>query len=484
MDIYNYNLSGNTQGFFSYLPGILKYLSPYGFSILFIGNLYRFFGVQYHFYYLVAFFLKIIASFLLYLVVDLISENEKNSYGRRIVNLFVCILFLVGTPGIQNTDWVFFMIVYLASGLFLLGTYFQIKFYRNFEYKNFVFGLIGFVSALIVSPVRLFPLLFITPLIDFYMLANSKNEKIKNNIFLKIGAFFVIVVILWGSGLFGGSAFSVYSFGGWSLVRFYELFLSMPLSAVKTFFAWFGMIVLPDEIVSNKSFLIAVGILINFLILKNLFQSLKSYKQNNWKFLFGIQFFLFTLMTWYYLPTTYVGTVHRYLFLPFCCFCLWFFTSFHKSKFILFLLVILILLNFFGLRIFYNQQLKIGRSFQYIGKIDDQVSKTFSGPLKKDMLIYIDADSEQTKQSVIFGLPFKMLVFKKQWDPSFFANTYGYWTDLKNAVESRLKTGDELDQILDRVYVFKADQNGIFNETDLMREELKKDVCKEIECNI
>lgn len=467
MQIYNFYAYPNSNGALLHLPGFLKYLTPYGFSLFLIGNLHQIFGTQYYLYYIVAFIFRLFAAFVLY--------NICKYLGDRRIGLLTAILFIVGQTGIQNTDWVFSMNIYLATGLFLLGLYFQILFYKCFHTKFLLLSLLCICLSIIAGTIRLFPLVFIIPFFNAFIYFKIPKNIKTIKIILQTILFFLFVIVLWGIGLFGGSAFTLYPFGGWSLDKFINLFLENPLIMIKTLFIWYGMIILPDQVTSNKLILATVGITVNIIITRNMIKGFKNSEQQKWLLLFSLQFLFFTMMTWYFLPSTVIDSSHRYLFLAFTTFCLWLFATMHKSKITSYVMITLIIIHFLGLRQTYNSLLDSGRASNYTRMVELQFSKDFSN-LSRDTLVYLASDDERLKFSIVFGLGYKVLVLNKKWDTNYLINPYLSRIELLNGIKSRQKAGGSLDKIILRTYAYKVDHNSILDITDLVRQDIKKEL--------
>lgn len=452
------------------LPGLFTYLAPYGPSIFLIGNEYRIFGNNYFFYYLVALIFKIFASYALLLVCKKITKSTLLSF-------LVAILFLGGFTGIQTTDWVFYSNVYLAVGLFFIGLFFQILFFEHTGKKNLLLHFIFSVLAILSAPVRLYPLIFIIPSVDLILFLSDRKSLNKKIFFLKSIFFGSIVTFFWLIGVFGSLGGRIYSPGNWSVNDFIKFATAQPDYIVKSFFYWIGTIFVPDTVISNQLHTAMLGF---GLLVISIIATLKAKLERKWIIISGIIFLTFLLAMWFFSPNRLIGSADRYLLPTFAYGCLFIgifirnLSNIHTLKFFSYLaLLTLILIHTNTTRSTYNRWLGQGRSSEYVKKIDTQIITDFSASLKPDTLIYLEGGNGNLKQSIVFGLGFRILVLTNKMDIKYHPNAYLDYKELLEAIKVRLNKGEMLDEVISRVSIYRLEDTNITNISKSFREDIR-----------
>lgn len=442
------------------LPGILKYLAPYGPSIFLVGTEYQIFGQNYFLYYLVALIFKIFASFALFLVCKKITKSI-------LISLLVAILFLVGFTGIQTTDWVFYSNVYLAVGLFFIGLLLQIK--NSLLY--FIFSLL----AILVAPVRLYPLVFIVPLTDFILLAKD-NFKKKNIFFNKVAFFGLIIIIFWLIGVFGGPA-KIYSPGDWTVRDFTNFVTTQPLFTIKSFFYWIGTIFIPESLTGNQRQVILVGF--GFLIVSML-ALVQNRVERGWVILSTVTFLIFFLTMWFFSPNRLIGSADRYLLPTFASGCFLIGILVKKMtngstllKYLGYLvLVILIIFHASATRNMYNYWLSKGRDISFAKKVDMQIAEDFPLPVISPKIIFLQSDDAAILHSMQFGLLFKITILSNTLNIKYFNDIFNEKPKLIEAVALKIDKGESKQDVINSVYAYGYINNKFLNITKPVREEL------------
>ncbi len=419
------------------LPGIFAYLAPYGPSIFLIGTEYQIFGQKYFFYYFLCLIFRIFASFALFLV----SKKVTKSF---VISLFVGILFLVGFTGIQTTDWVFFSNIYLAVGLFFVGLLFQISFFEDKQIKNLWIHFIFSFLAILVAPVRLYPLVFTIPLTDLVLFSKEgfKNKKL---ILSKMAFFGLIITIFWLIGVFGGPWGKIYSPGGWTIKDFINFMEAQPYYTIKSFFYWIGTTFIPDSLISNQIQVAFIGF--GFVITS--FLATFRGKEKRLIILSAITFLTFLLTMWFFSPGRLIGSADRYLLPTFasCCFLIGILVKSLSNtstllKYLGYLvLVILIIVHASATRNIYSQWLLKGRDASFISMTDKIILTDFRNPQEiiQPSKIYLDFDDGNIMQSVQFGLTFKIMILSKVYDLKYIPNVFNEKLVLINQVAKEKK---------------------------------------------
>lgn len=487
------------------LPGILTYLAPYGPSIFLIGTEYQIFGQNYFFYYLVALIFKIFASFALLLVVKKITKST-------LISLLVTILFLVGFIGIQTTDWVFYMNVYLATGLFFLSLYFQFKFFETYKHKDLIYQLLFAITAIITAPGRLFPLILIIPLTEVILLFHKipsnllrghqtkqglslaiarilmwgssflRLKKEVSKVLAKLAIFFIFIIILWLIGDFGapGKIYSPYVWSGnWRTKEFFELIIKNPLYTLNSFLQSVGLVIYPNHpsVKIFKPELIGLSFVV-FSILGLVFSRKERFKFN--KVIIGCLIFFTPLIgMWFFSGLRVIDSPDRYLLFPFAGSCILIgvlsarFFNYFKTG-IIFFLVILIGANFLATKSMYEYWLSKGRNVTFAKMVDKQILKDFPQPVTSPKIIYLDSDDGVALHSLQFGIGFRMLVLSNTWNDKYFSSIYNVTEKDKfiEKIAERINTGEKKQDVINSVYAYGNINNRFLDMTKPVREEL------------
>ncbi len=457
---------------FGPLPGILTYLTPYGPSILLIGTLFKIFHTKYIWYYITALILRMGAAFCLFLTCQKITN-------AKFVSFLTSVLFLVGFTGLQTTDWVFYMTVYLATGFFLLGIFYKIKFFQSRQKKNLYRSLFFELVAIIVASVRLYPVIFLSPLIDalfFFQIGQSKKFFLKL-LMVKNVIFVIAISLFWYIGVFGTPR-RIYS-PDWSIGNFLALITSRPIEALKSFFYWIGAALVPSSQVKSVQSEQIIGMLILLLLLSYIIKSLRmADRKNRVLLLMGSLLFFVPLVTiWWYAPLRFIGSEDRYLLFPFAMLCLFMgvliaSTAHYLRISAVMLLIFLIVTHSLEVRAMYSRWLDQGRSADYIATVDVQLRKDFPNPLKNKTIIYIEPDDAGVEQSTVFGIAFKIAVFSGTWEDNLVPNVVDEKKVLIKKYEENIAKGISKEGVISNVYGYKIKNKTFTSITPEIRAEL------------
>ncbi len=482
IDVYQYHTHTLRDAHFSPLPGPFTYLAPYGFGILLVGGLYQIFGTHYWLYFLASLSFRIFAAFAMYLLcLEIPTSHKITTVKKRILSFSISVFLLVGFTGLQNTDWIHYMSIYLATVFFLLSMLFQVRFFSKPTTKSLVFFMIYILIAMITGTVRLFPIIFVIPFFDVYLYLKEKNGFSRRLVLIKITIFAVLLLLLWAAGLFG-SPFKFYSYGDWSIAKFFQSVSVDHALTLKAFLFWFGALVVPDVLITNQNLNILLGASIISVFIYSLIKifSKENKTKLNWGFLFLCNLIIFLIAIWYYGPTSFIGSSHRYLFLIFVSFCIWLYVfmisnlekGLISEKIIFPVMIILILTHTFAVRTLYFSWLDKGRDSAYIATVDSQLKKDFPKPIENLTIIYIESDDGSVEQSTVFGMAFKIAVFSGTWKD----NLIPYVVDEKKMLikkfQDQIKSGVSKNNSLLNVYGYKIENKTFKSITEQVRAEL------------
>ncbi len=156
---------------FPYLS-LKGYSQPWGVMNLCLIIIRHFFGYQSYYYFLVSIGLRVLASFVGFIF---LSRFLKSKFAALIGGLFL----LVGYTGIESSNYVLHMNVYLVIIFMFLSLVFLIGSYNN-KFWKFILGCFFFAVALAVNPIRshgLFPLFIIFDLVFGLTIAKENFKK-------------------------------------------------------------------------------------------------------------------------------------------------------------------------------------------------------------------------------------------------------------------------------------------------------------------
>lgn len=470
--IYFYLAQKSNAVHYGFLPGFLAILVPYGFSVFMMGILYHIFGLNSTPYYLISLMFRIFASYALFLTCKTIVNDKNNSLlsYSSIISLLASTLFLVGLSGIEVTDWLFNMNVYLAVGFYLLGIRSQIQFLLSGSNKDAVKSITLSTLAMITAPIRFQAMVILIPLIDIVFLKSKKARATLKQMTLKNFIFIFIVFSLLTAGLFGRSHDVFNRLRG----EFLNTIISHPQESLSAFLQWNGAVILPDYIFGSKQIQTAGFIFLLLLLAVNILKI----KEGKAKIqAVSIILLSFVGVMWFFFPLHMIGSNHRYLLVIFSAWCLLvgvmaaIVSRTHRflRNVVIVLLLILIFLQYYSLRATYKHWMSNGRGQKFTQAVHGQIIGSIPLPLTKNDIIYLDFDDMAKDQSVVFGLGYKILVLSNTLDENYFPNIYdNNIKDSKSLIIKRLKDkesqGLSEEDLIERVFAFEL-REGIFKNT-------------------
>lgn len=473
LSIYLYFTREDPESRFGPLPGPLTFLTPYGPSVLLITTLFKFFHTNYSLYYVVALFFKLLDSYSMYLAAKEITKD-------KFFSLILAIFFLVGFSGLQTTDWVFYMNIYLAIGAFLLGLFFKLRFFQRKSIFNLYLSLLMDILSIVIAPVRLYPVVFLSPLSDLLLYFNGNWKGIKKTLIYKNLFFISAIIILWKAGMFGGSywKYGIYSPGNFSISDFWNIVKDQPIETVKSFFQWIGVMIVPTNLIYGLIQVATGTVLLGSLITIVFLKLLRSDKKDlSLILLGGILFFLPLVAIWWYSPLRHISSEDRYLMVAFANFCLLisvlYFVSFKNlKKIIIILVVFLITINIFATQKMYRYWLVNGRSAAFARIVDQQIANDFPKPVTSPKIIYIESDNNVILHSIQFGLLFKINALTGTWKKEFFNQIYNDKSEFVKYLSKEIVKGKPKADLIESVYAYQYKNNKFSSVTKEVRKEL------------
>ncbi len=464
--IYNYFTHEEVSSNFSYFPGILAYLAPYGPSALTIGFLYQEFRNSYYIYYLVPIIFKILTAFVIFLVLKNVSKEFKKN--DTFVSFFSAALFLVGPIGIQAIDWAFHINVYIALFIFALGLFFQIRFYRQGGKLNLLLGLFLSLFSILSAPFRLLCVVLLTPFIDLTLLIRTKGKDLFLVVLLKNIIFAIFIFMFFWVGLFGHGPRDIYS--PFPISGSIQQIIVEPLLSAKTFLHWIGVTIIPAYPAgSANSFIIGTIFLIFTIVV-----FLKS--RDKYIIAGTILYFIPLFLMWMITPLRNTDSGDKYLPLAFLG--LSFLTGIlllhmsSRKKLFQAMILGLVLIQAFSTIKIYKYWLSTGRGSDFVIPVQEKIMGHFPGPITEPKIIYLDFDDSSFQQSIEFGIGYRIAVLSDTKGLSNFPVPMSNKEKLISLLKTKVKN-ETTDRIINNVYAFKF-KNKVFTDvTDSFREEIK-----------
>lgn len=467
--IYMYLSQDQASGFFGNLPGILKYLTEYGGQVFLTGNFYKIFGYSYLFYYLVSLIFKTLAAFSLYLAVETVSKKHQIDK----VALLGGLLLLAGFTGIQTTDFVVQMGVFLSTSLSFLSIHFLLKKYTNNLNGNMFLPIALGMLSIIISPYRLFGFILVFPLLVIILwFYHYRKNSIFKSLIAPILIWSLLIFIFWYIGLFSspGQISLPYISG---LKEFLNLLLKKPTSVLFNSLQWLGATIIPDEIIKTASHQTIIGSgFLGFMIF-----SLYLARKQREKFIIVIisiiPLAIFFILMFAYNSNRLMSSQDRYLILIFYSFCFSISLALANIKNLStpiykygrFFLILLIILHFISLQKLYKFWITNGRSANFILSTQKILMQDFNSPINSQKIIFLQSDNPQTLYYIQYGLDFKILILSRTLNQKYFPlvlidKNSLYQTIEKIDVKERKKA-------INNVYSYSI-KNGVFSSSTLL----------------
>ena len=470
--IYNYLTHEEIVANFSPLPGLLKYMAPYGPSHLTIGLLFDIFGKSYYIYYLVPLIFKILTAFVVFLILKNISKNLKKN-DSIIVSFLSAALFLVGSTGIQAIDWAFHINVYIGIFIFALSLYFQLKFYNFGEKVSLLSSLFLSLLSILVAPFRLLCVVLMSPLIDCLFITSSKIDFVLKVFVLKNIVFLMFIFTFFLVGLFGHSPGGIYS--PYPITESIKTIVSQPVLAAKTFFHWIGIsIISAYPAGSSNSYLIGIIFIVIFLII--------FYKNRNKIILFGaVLYFIPLILMWLVTPLRSADSGDKYLPLSFFGLSILIgimtlYAGNLKNIFKVVLFIIVLMQSVSTIKI-YSLWLNNGRSAEFTEKVHSIIISHFPTPITVPKVIYLDFDDGATQQSIEYGIGYRTAIFSSTKGLKYFPTMISSKAAFLKWLEKENKTLTE--NKVESISAFQYKDKKFTDVTQIIQTELRKEISGE-----
>jgi len=359
----------------------------------------KIFGYNGTIYYIFSLSLRMLAAFSLY---PLVIYFTKNRFAAFVSTL----LFATTYIGLEATNWVFNMNVYLAIALMNFSIYFLLISRINKNKKKILVSLLFFYLAHIIAPSRVTFFIFMIFTID--LVWGIKERKV--NFFLKRQLLFLLVFIFarfagnYGIGYFSGLIQKNFLLGMYDLEFLKKIFISV------------GSLIIPENFLPNRALGI-LGIAFFALLLALLYKY--RFKKEGELILIALLFIITGLaapiILWPHLP---YFSPHRHLLLTAPGIALFggsIVSLSHKKRFKLLVIICLVILM--AIQVYsinkYLAHLEKTRSEITANIIWNQILQKIPNPMANPnpLVFYFESDSESAatlSDLVYFGFQVKI----------------------------------------------------------------------------
>jgi len=173
-------------------------LTDYGPQDLSMSFIQRHFGYAPQNYYIASYILRLLAAFSFLPVVYYFTKSKAAAF-------LSCLFFSITITGLESTDWVFNMPVYIAItflNLFLF-TYFKSR--DNVNIKTILESGLLFLGTILAMPIRMLFLPGVLILSEVYWILINRNINTVVLATLRIAMFLTIIFVIFSSGNIGNS---------------------------------------------------------------------------------------------------------------------------------------------------------------------------------------------------------------------------------------------------------------------------------------
>ncbi len=453
----------------------------YGAQVLFTGTAFKIFAHNYIYYYFISLVLKVLAAFSFYLTTNNLSSRPSRNKGLNYVSLTGAMLLLVGYTGIQTTDFFVQVGVYLSTSLSFLSIYFLTKGFKTNSNPNFLFAILTGISSVVISPYRLFAFILIFPVLSVFLGFYFRQKNLLKTL-STIVIWIALVFVLWLVGSFSspGKISPSYLLG---LKDFLFMIKTNPYEMVINIFQWLGVVIIPDQIITNASYQIIVGLIFfGFCISYLCFVGKKS--KNYLKIFISLTPLLFFFLFMFaYNSSRQMSSQDRYLIMIFSGFCFLITLTFDDLLYTLkdiprilsyatiFILITLVLIHFASLQKLYKLWNSNGRSATFIKYTEKFFKQNFNDPIDTEKIVFLDFDNSQTLYYVQYGLDFKLLVMSNTLNQKHFPTVLIDKASLYQILKSAEFTKRQ--KLIDNTFRYSF-KNGVFSDSSqTLREDLK-----------
>lgn len=266
---YLHFLGPNPTGNYNHLTYIL---TPYGSQEVLMGILRNFFDFNSTPYYLTSFLLRVVASFSILLPAYYLTKNKLAAF-------FAAFFFSITPIGLDTSNWVFNMTVYISITFFNICLYSILKFKKVGKVHFFLISLLAFYLAHVAAPNRMTGLFVFIILMElFFLLKKFSFKKIKFTL-LELFAFLLVFLFLNITGSFPDSGGIMLTGAGGAVFKSFGNMMGLLNTGRFDFFfhpfLTMGEMVIPNTLFSfNNTFvlipLFLIFLLINFFLLKSI----------------------------------------------------------------------------------------------------------------------------------------------------------------------------------------------------------------------
>ncbi len=250
------------------------FFTDYGPQDTFMSFIYKYASLNPIYYYIASFLLRLIASIS---VIPLVYRITRNRLASCISALF----FAITTTGLESTDWVFNMPVYLAIASFNFFLYSYIEVIETKKLSWLVLSVALYGLTFILMPIRMSFLPLFILVCEFYWNYRNFNLQTLKSSTIRILVFFIALFVIFSSTNIGNSVlgyksneqnntqliskFSAY-FSGVS-----KIFTDKKYTYLINPIGQIGAVVIPSNLVPGHREILSVRQQIKYVIFPSLF---------------------------------------------------------------------------------------------------------------------------------------------------------------------------------------------------------------------
>ncbi len=487
---YFYTIGPVSHGALNYLT---YFLTRYGSFELIMGLIAEIVGFKSLYYYITAYILRLIAALSFYPLVYYLTKNKVSA-------VLAVLFFSVTAVGLDATNWVFNMPVYIAIALFNFFLLYFVKAHeKDYNPRFYVISLLFLVLAMFTASVRMtgaVPLVLLMELFFFFRFFQLKNLKL---LIIRLSGFIslFIILVIFGQIVseFGGrSGYSLFGpidqlTGVWKgglassgalLNKGSTDFILYPLIII-------GNMLIPlDYQMVDQRIMLWVGIFFILFALRLIYKNRSNYLISTGFFLAFCWLICAFIFAWLKDPLTLLPFFHRYLIVSASGLTIFIaiLISRIKRKFtilgVLFVSLFLIL-NIYSSRNYLQYQVDNLHGVEITEKVWEQLPLISEiGKSGEAQVFYFTGENRQILYGALtFGFPVHMALAYNLDDFSKMPVPLDGWEQVVSAVTdgSSLAPFDfpQAPIPIENVYAFKLEgKNRLVEITEMVREELAK----------
>ncbi len=482
-----YTLGPKSHGLINYLT---YFYSRYGSFDLIMNLLVSFVGFKSVYFYITAYILKLVASFSFFPLIFYITKN-------RVASLMAVLFFACTAVGLDATNWVFNMPVYLSIALLNYFFLFYVKSTLAQDRKQFFIGIIFLFFAIVIASVRMTGFLPLVIIVELFWIIRKPQLKLAKfhaiNLLIFISFFLLLAWSGQASANYGGrvgyeligSLGDVQGILGGGISTSGKMLADSKSKLLLSPLIILGGVILPvEQSLGNELILIVIAGI--FLILA-VTVILKNYRDDLLvtSLILSLSWMVVSfIFAWFKDPSTILSFSHRYLIVSVAGFTIFLgliLDIFKKAqKALLAILFILVAVNIYSSRGYFQSQVDHIHGAQFTESIWSQIPRIPQiGNSKDPIIFYFTGEPKQIIYGAIaFGFPVHMALDYKIDDFSKMPNGVDTWEQLISVVKDGKPLaafGLKVQPVpIENIYSFNLQDQKLVDQTTKIRMEIQK----------